>query len=401
MKRFIFSGLFLLIVLVSFAQSPSLTKAYNFFYDKEFVQAKNMIDLCATDAKLSQKANTWLYKGNIYFYLANEEYEKRRESETYIVQYPDASLEAYNAFIKVKEMNKNTEAYGMFSPDEALGKIYPLMLFYGVNLLTANDSKDVLKAQEVIEKAVGCYEMFTPPAFPMNGELYYYCALTYEMSNNFEKASYYYEKAIHDNSTNLNVYLRLIDNYKKQNEPKKVIDVINVGNKNFQNESAFYVAEIDYYYMIGDSATAKKMLQTIPESIYSNADVMVNLANLFINDKNYQKALDLLNKSNKISPNNFVINYNLGVCYYYLSEEKFNLANEENLKGNVQQYQSLQSESQNYLNHAQSCFEFVLKSEPNDLNILKTLKSIYIRQKYPESKYEDINQRIKQLENNK
>ena len=95
-------GLLLLFSTV-FAQKPSLTKAYNYYYEKDFANAKEAIDLCTQDAKLSTKASTWLYKGNIYFYIANEEFEKRKTDENYIFIYPDAASEAYKAFLKAKE----------------------------------------------------------------------------------------------------------------------------------------------------------------------------------------------------------------------------------------------------------------------------------------------------------
>ena len=67
----------LLLVSLS-AQKPSLTKAYNFYYDKDYDKAKEQIDLCAADEKLSVKAQTWLYKGNIELLLANREYNEKQ-----------------------------------------------------------------------------------------------------------------------------------------------------------------------------------------------------------------------------------------------------------------------------------------------------------------------------------
>ena len=117
----------------SFAQKPSLTKAYNLFFDKDFVKAKEAIDLCINDEKMAQRAQTWLYKANIYFYLANQEYDEKRENNAYHALFPDAAEHAFDAFVKAKELNKNVEAYDMLSPNDGLAKLYALLLVYGVD----------------------------------------------------------------------------------------------------------------------------------------------------------------------------------------------------------------------------------------------------------------------------
>ena len=69
MKKHLLLTVNLLLLVSLFAQKPSLTKAYNCFYDKDYDKAKVQIDLCAADEKLSAKAQTWLYKGNIEFLM--------------------------------------------------------------------------------------------------------------------------------------------------------------------------------------------------------------------------------------------------------------------------------------------------------------------------------------------
>ena len=111
--------LFLSVALLLNAQKASLNNAYNHFYEKDFVKAKEAIDLCTQNEKLAVKAQTWLYKGNIYFYLANQEYMAKQNDNHAVVQFPDAPVEAYDAFMKAKELNKNVEGFEMLSPDEA------------------------------------------------------------------------------------------------------------------------------------------------------------------------------------------------------------------------------------------------------------------------------------------
>jgi len=130
--------LILLTVLLSVdAQKPSLSRAYNFYYDQNYVKAKEIIDLCIKDEKLSLKATTWLYKANIDYYLASNEYSERQKDDNYNIRFPQTPVEAYDAFKKAKELNKNVVATGMLSPDNALPQLYTLLFINGVDELIA------------------------------------------------------------------------------------------------------------------------------------------------------------------------------------------------------------------------------------------------------------------------
>jgi len=383
-----------LFVFSSFAQKASITKAYNLFFDKEFVKAKEAIDLCILDEKLSLKAQTWLYKANIYFYLSNQEYDAKRENNDYHASFPSAAEEAYDAFSKAKELNKNVEAYDMLSPNEGIPKLYALLLVYGVDELIDGKYET---AKRVLQKAIASYEWVTPPQFSLTGELYYYYAYTLEMMNDVENAAKYYNKAILDGSNNVNVYLRLIENYKKENNKTKIKEILEAGKKTLPGNPALYVTEIDYYYFIEEKKNAHILMEKIPSAVFENADLLVNIANFYILDTNYTKAYELLNQANKMMPNNFVIFYNLGVCAYYLSEENFKKGNDLDIKGDKSNAFMYKTKSENYLLEAQNYFERVHQIEPQDINVMFTLRSIYARLQSP--KHDEMEAKIKALEN--
>ncbi|MDR3047880.1 MAG: tetratricopeptide repeat protein, partial [Bacteroidales bacterium] len=192
MKKTVLLFLFCGMIVSLSAQKPSLNKAYNSFYEKDFVKAKEQIDLCIADEKLSSKAQTWLYKANIYFYLANDEYSKKQENDNYALLYPATPEEAFDAFIKAESINKNVESFEMFSPAEGKSKLYSLLLLYGVDQLLKNDYEN---AARILQKSVTSYEMKTPPDYPLQGELYYYYAYNLEMLQRNTEAITYYQKA--------------------------------------------------------------------------------------------------------------------------------------------------------------------------------------------------------------
>lgn len=381
-----------LAILTAFGQKASLNKAYNAYYEKDFFKAKEAIDLCITDEKLSEKPSTWLYKGNIYFYLASNEYNNRQQDQLYQVQFPDAAIEAYDAFQKALTLNKNVEAYEMLSPNEGIANLYILLFVRGVDFLIANDFSN---AKSTLEKSIVGYEMKTPP-HPLNGELYYYYAYTLESMKQMDAARTQYEKAIKDGSNNANVYLRLIEIYKNGNEQAKVKELVEQGLKAIPEDPNLLVAEADYYYWIGDSAQGDIKLKKLPASVSDNPEAAVNIANLYINKKNYADAEALLKKAAMTYPNNYTISYNLGVCCYYLSEEQFLQSNDLEAAGKKSEAYSFKVRSDNYLSEAERYFNIALQQSPDDINILHTLKAIYARQQSPE--YDKIEKRIQLLE---
>lgn len=393
MKRI---SLFLIVCACFFslsAQKASLTKAYNFYYDKDFVKAKEAIDLCTQDEKLSGKAQTWLYKGNICYFLANDEYGAKQKDAQYQIAYPDAPVEAYDAFLKSKEINANAEAMDMFSAQEALKQLYPLLLVRGVDQLIA---KDYAGAKSTLEKGIASYEM-DKPQYPMNGDLYYYYAYTLEAMGDKSDLRPYYQKAIEDGSQVPYVYIRLLESYKKENNQKMAKQTMEMAKNKLPNDVSVKIAEIDYYYWLGDSTMAKSLLSGISVNILNNSDELVNVSNFFIKDKRYKESVELLEKADVLSPNNFVVLYNLGVCYYNLSEESFNQYNQLALNNpSSAEAANFKEESNRYMTKSAAYFEKARLLEPRDLALLNTLKAIYARQQSP--KYDEIDKLIKEIE---
>ncbi len=382
----------LLLVSLS-AQKPSLTKAYNFYYDKDYDKAKEQIDLCAADEKLSVKAQTWLYKGNIELLLANREYNEKQKDENYQIRYPNAPVEAYDAFQKALELNPKVEALDMMGAQEALKQLYPYLLVRGVDQLIA---KDYTGAETTLRKAVESYEM-APPQYPMNGELYYYYAYTLESLGKKDEMMRYYQKAIDDGSQNPYVFGKLIDQYKADNDRANIEKTLAMAKAKNPDNMSVKLLEIDYAYWSGDSVKAKQLVDQIDPQVLKTSDEMVNVANFYIKEKRYEEADRLLARANRIDPNNFVILYNLGVCNYSFSEYYFNRQNQLAIQqGDKTEIETAKELSERYLASAADYFEQARRLQPNDVNLLNTLRAIYVRQQSP--KADEIDALIKQLE---
>ena len=393
MKRILLLTVNLLLLVSLFAQKPSLTKAYNCFYDKDYDKAKAQIDLCTADEKLSEKAQTWLYKGNIEFLLANREYSEKQKDEHYQIRYPDAPIAAYDAFEKSLSINPKTEALDMMSAKDGLKQLYPYLLVRGVDQLI---EKDYAGAKATLWRGIQSYEMDVPQ-YPMKGDLYYYYAYALESLGETADLAKYYKKALDDGSQNAYVYAKLIEHYKSVNDRDNIEKTLAMAKETTPNDVSVKMMEIDYNYWKGDSATAAQLLNQISLQSLRSADEMVNVANFYIKEKRYEEAEQLLKRANLLSPNNFVILYNLGVCTYSLSESYFNQQNTLSIQqGDQAAIYAAKKLSDQYLYESAEYFEQARLQQPDDINLLNTLRAIYVRQQSP--KADEIDALIKQLE---
>lgn len=393
MKKILLLTANILILTSLLAQKPSLTKAYNAFYDKDYDKAKVQIDLCTADEKLATKAQTWLYKGNIEFLLANREYSEKQKNESYQIRYPNAPEEAYDAFEKALALNPKVEALDMMNASDALKQLYPYLLVRGVDQLIA---KDFTGAKKTLAKGIQSYEM-DKPQYPMNGDLYYYYAYTLENLGETGEMMKYYRKALDDGSKNAYVFAKLIDHYKQTNNRAEAEKTLASAKQQNPDDMSIRLLEIDYAYWTGDSVKATRLLDQIDDRSLKTEDEMVNVANFYIKEKRYDAAERLLSRANAMSPNNFVILYNLGVCTYNFSEYYFNRQNQLAVQGGSQaDIDAAKTLSDEYLRDAANHFEQARKLQPNDVNLLNTLRAIYVRQQSP--KADEIDALIKQLE---
>ena len=281
----------------------------------------------------------------------------------------------------------------MMDANEALKQLYPYLLVRGVDQLIA---KDFAGAKATLQRGIKSYEMGTPQ-YPMNGELYYYYAYALESLGETDEMIRYYGKALDDGSKNPYVFAKLIDYYKAANDRPNVEKTLALAKEKNPDDINVRLLEIDLAYWAGDSVKARTLVDQIDPYMLKNPDEMVNLANFYIKEKRYESAERLLNRANLLSPNNFVILYNLGVCCYSFSESYFNRQNQLAIQqGAKEDIDAAKSLSDKYLADAADYFEQARQLQPQDLNLLSTLRAIYVRQQSP--KADEIDAIIKQLE---
>lgn len=376
------------------AQKNTPTRAYNLYAESNYEAAKECIDQCILDEKYNTKANTWLYKANIDHMLASMEYSAKQNDDKYVNKHPNTPVEAFDAYKKALSINKNVEGFEMKSPGDGLPIIYPLLFIQGVNELVANQFE---AARNTLAKAVESYEMQTPPQYPLEGKLYYYYAYALEMNKDMANAEKYYQKALADGSKDMNVFIRLIESYKKTDRKADVLSLIEQAKRNDASNVNILVAEAEYYFWTGDNERGRQLLKNLPATINDSPDALINAANLYIKDNQYGEAEKLLKRAYANNPS-AIIAHNLGVCCSNIGEDKYMEANKLDVNGKKSEGEMVKREADQYMLDAAEYFEKASKEEINDISVLYKLKEIYLRLG-KESKVQETEKRIQSIEN--
>ena len=117
MKRVSLLLILLFSVSMVFAQSgktPKIEKAKIHLDKGEIAEAKVIIDEAIVHEKTKDKVKTWYYRGLIYEAIYNS------EDQAVSSLSDDAFIQAAEAFMKVKEMEKETGTYYIFSDQRIL-----------------------------------------------------------------------------------------------------------------------------------------------------------------------------------------------------------------------------------------------------------------------------------------
>jgi len=326
----------LLAPIIALAQKPikpNLNKALNLWKDGKLDEAKAMIDVAETDAKLSLDGKTFYYKGLIYASLdttSNENFKKLAENPLDI---------ALAAFDKAESMQTKGKDYFIM---DAMGLPFPKTQQMGI-LAGAYLNKGAAAYQEDdFEKAVGFFKK-SQRVNPKDTTACFYSGYA-----NFQREAY--KEAVEDlklyivnggtsqdayslivNATNkiLHFYLGYVNSKLENWEASKAnyLEAIKIDKDYF--EAHYYLAQI---YLI-DAEKVKREMNNLGIS-KEDQKKKLDLDKVLV--EKYKTALPYWEKANnmKIEDNNTKIEVldKLSIMYYYLGEDAKAAAIEKQLK---------------------------------------------------------------------
>ena len=265
------------------AMSQSLDDINKLMGDKKFTQAKTAIDKHLADPKNATKSDAWYFKGRIYNSLSYDSTVSPMDAYNY-------KLEAFNAFKKTQELDKNdirlkVEQYRSYL-DLYLG-LYDLGARFYNNKDFKNAFNSFKNALEVKDFIMSKNYAFTEVKMnALDTSLVLNTSIAASQDKNDEMAVLYYRQLTDANVSDKNlqeVYEFLADYYSKKGDAANLQAILDKGRKLYPQNEYWTDLEMETVRKTGDKdalfAKYEKMIADNPTSFTLTYNYSIDLFN--------------------------------------------------------------------------------------------------------------------------
>lgn len=345
-------------------------------------------------AENPDNAAVWLMQANVNVQLFNYDQERMEKDKSLSPRYPNALEDAYAAFVKALELDKNVEPKtGMFGAREGQQLLAGP---FEMKAKTAANPQDALKYYGLAAK---CYELAQKKENA--ADMYLQTALVYyELKDkvNYEKML---EKCVATApSASEGAYVELYYLYKDENDTVKCGEILAKAEKIFgeKNPDKLYEPMMDFYAMTGDEA---KLLAIVDKAIATGNPAMTPICATYLtNAKQYTKAEQILREALATNPNDFTLlskmGYRYAMEYYDIMDRRQEAMNTRKYEEATRLFQS--EERKAAMENAHEWCQKAYEAKPDDLannRILREMK-VQLKIEVPQELNDRINARMKQ-----
>ena len=345
----------LTIIANVFSQkSDDLTNLINDIKKVKLVDAKQIADKLENKKDYIENPEFWLYKALLYHTIyetpTNELHNK----------IPDAIEIAYDSYKKA--LKYDTEKTYNSQIFRALGYLTNQFMHYGLEQFNSGNYEKSLIAFE------NTIELNSMPEIMFNDTIAYYnAALSAEKLKKYDKAIKHYKTLIAFKYGEGKMYKDLSEVYKTKGDNEMYLQTLLEGVKFYPKDNTLYVELINHYLVVSDIDNAFKYVNKSLEIDNTNAGMYFVLGSLYESKKDDVNAEKSYLKSLEIDSNYDDAAYNLGALYYNRAK---NLYTHAKTKDEKEKYEADFNKSLKY-------FKIVEQNEPNDKNVLLSMRNIY------------------------
>jgi len=267
-KNLVIVSMILGSAFAGFSQKKNVTSAIMCAKKNQFIKAKPYIDKAIKNEDTRTQAKTWSWKAAIYAGIAGMKTEEAMK----IKESMDVSAEIVHALQKTKEYDKK----GYYQNDlrNIAGPMYNASFNGGIEAYNNQNYKkafDNFTASQVYGDIIGLVDTIGA----------YNAGMSAVLIENYEAAELNYKKCIKHGYGGADVYLKLSDVYKKMGATEKANTTILEAKSKFKGDPA----------------------------------VILNEAQIFADNKEYDKAKASLEDALKNNPSNFQLQYAAAIIY--------------------------------------------------------------------------------------
>lgn len=369
------------------AQGAKVLNAYNYMNDQELLKAKAEIEPAIDHIKTMENAKTWYYRGLIYENIYKNSFAKDEKSGE--VLYPELEPAREGAVLTSIESYKKAIAIGSKKINMAEVKQHHAEMSKwayqeGVNYYNL---KDYGNAANLFAK---CYEVKLDYDM-VDNEAAYNAGLAYKLAGDQGKVEEFLRICIQNEFKAEQVYLDLLHMYgQDEADADKYKATLTEAREKFpdnkdiiQEEINIYLEAKEYDKALGNLDKAIKLDPTNKQLLYARGIILDNQqATLRTEDKTdeanaaYDRAEADYKRVVELDPEGFDGNYSIGALYYNRGAEMLNEAN--NIMDDTK-YKAAKIEAETQLKSALPFLEKAHTIDPTDAQTMSSLKIIYAR----------------------
>ena len=376
-------------LLAQKAPKPNLNKALNSWKQGNFQEAKEMIDICVSDAKLSLDAKTFFYKGLIYISIdttSNEAY-KALASNSF-----ETAMEAFAKSDEINESSKSelfyTDASGFpVLKSQAMERLAYYYLNVGANAYQNDD----------LEGALMNFER-TQIFLPNDTTAFFYAGFVARSMEDYDKTIQYLTKYNELGGTSADAYSMVINTYSGPKDNKeKALELALEAKAKYPDNTEFPKVEIGLLIDMNKIDKARNGLIEEVKKDPSNKVLQFYLG--YVNSKleKYEEAKVNFNDALKVDPMYFEAQYYLAQLYLIdatiIKQEMDNLGITQ---ADQKKRMTLDKELVEKYKIALPYWEKAEKLNPEDTEVLDKLSIIYYYLG-EDAKAERVEKRLKEL----
>ena len=354
----------LLVLVLQFATVGAFAQAAAAFASLQSGKvdvAKQQIDKAIANEKQAGKANTWVYRGDIYAKIAEEDIAKSQVPNYQPVD-TNAVQVAYDAYKKAMELDpKKSEEV-----QKKVAALQPLAVNAGGK---AYNEKKISSAAHYFDLARMLNPKDTVAAL--------YSGVAHQQNGNYAKARESFEALIDLGTNDPSIYNVVHSIYRQEKNPDKALEVLKKGIAKFPNNRDLKQNEFNLYIETGKSEEAKNNLLEAVKSDPNNVEYLKNIGILYDQTGDKAKAQEFYEKALAVDGNNYDANFNLGVLHYNRGAEMSKKVRDMDLKTYQKDGKKLEAEMKSHFNKALPHFEKNFNQRKDDLQVLEPLKQIY------------------------
>lgn len=356
-----------------YAQKNKRTSAFMYNKNKQYEKAMIAINEAILHPKTENDAKTWMYRGIIYYNIAND------TSAIINAIAPDAATIAVESFKKSKEIDEK----GALSGETALYLINLTNIFYqrgaeGFRSQDFNFAIDNFKQAFNIAQMDDRFD--TVAAFNVGMSGVY--------SDQPDLAAEYMSKCIDVGFMDPRVYLFYSRAEKQLGDTTKAFEILEKGREVFPEENTLQLEQAQLFLETGEN---EKLINSLKESIDAdptNHNLYRVLGQTYENLGDEDNAIVYYKKAIEIKPDFGDAIFNIGAIFVNrasnLYAEANNLPYEETAK-----YEKIKGEADANLQEALPYLEKSLELNPDDNIVIGALKEAYANLK--------MNDKLKEL----